>query len=236
MKRIISAVLLLVMCCALLTGCFCKHEWNDATCTTPTTCALCGKTEGNATGHIEGDLVEGEVDFDAKTVNSYQSCKVCGEFLHSETTNLSSFISGSYFVFTPNQYNDALAARYSSYDFEIATLDSGALITKIYSSSGSLTGAIMYLTTGNESLKMSDVDSTDCTGMICYWYTDDNAEIITLMQGILCLCDINLDDQGALDTLSDIIDSYEKGGCSKNGLAYEITLNDGDFVFLVSVD
>ena len=41
----------------------CTHEWTDATCTAPKTCALCGETEGEALGH------------------SYENgtCTVCGE-------------------------------------------------------------------------------------------------------------------------------------------------------------
>ncbi len=236
MKRFISAVLLLVLCCTLLTGCFCKHEWQDATCTTPTTCALCGKTEGDALGHMAGDMVTGEIDFEAKTSTSYQNCKICGTSLHSEVTPLTSFIDGSAFVFTPNQYNDAMNSYFSgSYTFEIDTLDSGALISMITSASGSITGAIMYLS-GGDSITIDDADSPICETMICYWYTDDNAQIIEVMAGILIGCDINLDEQAAYNTLGSIIDSYNKGGYSQNGLSYEVTLNDNDFVFLISVD
>ena len=234
MKRIISAILLLVLCCTLLTGCFCKHEWQDATCTTPTTCALCGKTEGEAPGHMAGDMVEGEILFEEKQMVSYQNCKVCGETLHSETTELTSFIDGSKFVFTPNQYNNAMNAYFGgTFTFEIDTLDSGALISMITDASGSMTGAIMYLS-NSDSLTIDDVDSPACDGMICYWYTDDNAQIIDAMQGIMMGCDIDLDEQTSLNTLSAVIDAY---GSSyyHNGLSYEVTLNDNDFVFLISV-
>ena len=32
----------------------CEHEWEDATCTQAKTCTLCGETEGEPLGHIEG--------------------------------------------------------------------------------------------------------------------------------------------------------------------------------------
>lgn len=29
----------------------CYHRWNDATCTEPNNCSICGKTEGEPLGH-----------------------------------------------------------------------------------------------------------------------------------------------------------------------------------------
>ena len=234
MKRILSTVLLLVLCCTLLTGCFCKHEWQDATCTTPTTCALCGKTEGSASGHIEGELVSGEIDFASKTSTSYQQCVVCDEYLYSEVVDLTSLVSGGKFVFTPNQYNDAMNTYFGGdYTFNVTTLDSGALISMITNRSGSTVGAIMYLK-GTESLTMAEANATACDGFICYWYTADNAEIIDAMQGIMCGCDISLTEDTALNVLSSTIDAYGSS-YSYNGLSYEVTLNDDDFVFFIRI-
>ncbi|MBQ8830534.1 MAG: hypothetical protein IJ017_02930 [Oscillospiraceae bacterium] len=235
MKRIISTLLLLVLCCTLLTGCFCKHEWQDATCTTPTTCSLCGKTEGEAPGHMAGDMVTGEIDLAAKTSTSYQNCKICGTSLHSEVTDLTTFLDGGKFIFSPNQYNDAMNTYFGGeYIFEIDTLDSGALISMISDANGGVTGAIMYLANG-DSLTIDDADSPACDSLLSYWYTDDNAQIIDVMTGILMGCDINLNEETALNTLSAIIDAYGSS-YSSNGLSYEVTLNDNDFVFLISVD
>ena len=234
MKRIISMLLLVVMCCALLTGCFCKHEWQDATCTTPTTCALCNKTEGKANGHVEGAMVTGEIDFASKTSVSYQKCKVCGESLFSETVDLTTLISGGNFVFTPNQYNSAMNTYFAGeYDFEVTTLDSGSLISMISDTTGDIIGAIMYLT-GTEGLTSADADSPACDGFICYWYTDDNAVIIDAMTGIMCGCDISFDESSALSVLSSTIDAYGSE-YYHNGLNYEVTINDNDFVFFIRI-
>ena len=235
MKRIISALLLVAMCCLLLTGCMCKHEWKDATCTTPTTCTLCNKTEGEPTGHIPGDLVSGEIDFASKTSLSYQRCRICSEYLSNETVSLTSMVNGSHFIFTPNQFNDGMESYYAgTYTMETDTLDSGALISMIYDASGSSIGAIMYLN-GGDSLTMSDADSALINGMICYWYTEDNAVIIDAMTGLLCGCDASYDEQGALNALSAMIDAYPDT-YTTNGFNYTVTLNDGDFVFLISID
>lgn len=40
-----------IVLCAFLSGCGCKHEWQEATCDTPKTCSLCQTTDGEAMGH-----------------------------------------------------------------------------------------------------------------------------------------------------------------------------------------
>lgn len=47
----------------------CYHRWNDATCTKPRTCSICGKTEGEALGHKWSDA----------TCTEPQTCSVCKE-------------------------------------------------------------------------------------------------------------------------------------------------------------
>ena len=45
------------------------HTWNEATCTTPKTCSVCGDTEGEAKGH----------NWDAATCTAPKTCSVCGD-------------------------------------------------------------------------------------------------------------------------------------------------------------
>ena len=62
-------LMVLVLCMAMLTGCFCKHEtWKDATCVEPKTCAECGETEGEALGHV----------WMAATCETPKTCEQCG--------------------------------------------------------------------------------------------------------------------------------------------------------------
>ena len=53
MKRFLS--LLLILCLGILTGCACRHEWAEPSCTAPAVCNLCGETEGEALGHAWAD-------------------------------------------------------------------------------------------------------------------------------------------------------------------------------------
>lgn len=47
-KGAVRMMCVLIIGMLLLTGC-CSHEWQDATCTVPQTCALCGNTKGEST-------------------------------------------------------------------------------------------------------------------------------------------------------------------------------------------
>lgn len=74
MTKKICAVLP-VLCIAIfltvMTSCVktCEHNWNDATCTEPKTCSLCGKTEGDVLEH----------KWKEATCTEPQTCSLCGE-------------------------------------------------------------------------------------------------------------------------------------------------------------
>lgn len=81
--------------CLMFTGCCMNHEWKEATCTEPKTCAKCGKTEGEVLGHtwVEATCAEpkhcsvcGETEGEAlahtwveATCTEAKHCSVCGE-------------------------------------------------------------------------------------------------------------------------------------------------------------
>ena len=68
MKRLMILALAAVLLLAL-TGCCLRHEWVEADCVNPQTCAKCGETEGEPLGHewVEADCV------------TPKTCSVCGE-------------------------------------------------------------------------------------------------------------------------------------------------------------
>ena len=68
MKRKYLIPLLLLLLTALLAGC-CSHEWKDADCKHPQTCAKCGETKGEALGHQWKDA----------DCENPKTCSVCGD-------------------------------------------------------------------------------------------------------------------------------------------------------------
>ncbi len=69
LKRKIVLTLTAFAMCVMFSGCCLKHEWEDATCTTPQTCAKCGETQGEAAGH----------SWEEATCSAPKTCSVCGK-------------------------------------------------------------------------------------------------------------------------------------------------------------
>lgn len=68
MKKRVLSVMALIVLAGLLSGCCLQHQWVDATCTSPRTCAACGKTEGSPIEH----------SFEEPTCTRPRTCAACG--------------------------------------------------------------------------------------------------------------------------------------------------------------
>lgn len=99
MKRVLSIILsatLIAVSLTALSSCGCDHKWREATCSTPRTCSLCGKTEGEPlSGHkwqeatcteakycLICDETEGTAlghDWEEADCENPKTCSVCGE-------------------------------------------------------------------------------------------------------------------------------------------------------------
>ena len=78
-RNMLAVCLLLLGVMLLFAGCSCRHEWQDATCTAPATCRLCGETEGEAaTDHQYHEEVR-EAATCGKEGTKVFSCKHCEE-------------------------------------------------------------------------------------------------------------------------------------------------------------
>ena len=87
-----------------MTGCGCKHEWVDATCTAPKTCSKCQETEGEALGHTEGEWELTETDVVNTVEISKKCCTVCGTELDSKETKIDKLHDDTFFLFSPEQF------------------------------------------------------------------------------------------------------------------------------------
>lgn len=67
MKKALTLTLALILLLSL-TGCGCEHQWQDATCSLPQVCALCGDVQGVSLEHT----------WAAATCETCETCTLCG--------------------------------------------------------------------------------------------------------------------------------------------------------------
>ena len=67
MKKVF-VLLLALACLVVCTGCFCGHQWVEASCLEPKNCPLCGKVEGEALEH----------SWQNATTEAPKTCAACG--------------------------------------------------------------------------------------------------------------------------------------------------------------
>ena len=85
MKKL-AVILVAAGMLATFSGCHLRHDMLPATCTEPSTCSICGKTEGEPLGHTEvpDEAVEPTCTETGLTAGSH--CEVCGEVLTPQET------------------------------------------------------------------------------------------------------------------------------------------------------
>ena len=79
-------IILLILVMLFFSGCCLKHDMAPATCTEPSTCTECGKTEGEPLGHKE--VVDNAVEPTCTETGLTEGkhCSVCGEVLVPQET------------------------------------------------------------------------------------------------------------------------------------------------------
>lgn len=94
MRKAIVGLFVILTVTIIMTGCGCNHEWEEATCLAPQTCALCGRQEGSVTAHSWKEAnctdaktcevcqaTEGEPrghKWEEATCERPETCSVCG--------------------------------------------------------------------------------------------------------------------------------------------------------------
>lgn len=89
--------------CGAMEGESLGHIWKDATCTEPKTCTICGATEGEALGHR--DIRETTAVDNLSAIRIVESvCGVCGKEIDRKEEQIQTFIQDKAFSFTPIEF------------------------------------------------------------------------------------------------------------------------------------
>ncbi len=172
MKRILAICIALIMVLSL-TGCCLKHEWKEATCTTPKTCIKCGKTEGEPTGHLNTEWMEERVNILKATREMVLVCEDCGKEIDDKTEDIDSFIDGDEFLFTGKEFVERMQACYDELDggelpltFEYAINDYGNVNFDVYNQNDSwLAWGIFYDVEGKALKEANEDGKINCVAI-----------------------------------------------------------------------
>ena len=114
MKRLICFALVLAFIFSMA-ACACKHEWQEATCTSPKTCTLCGEAEGEAAGHQPAAALVSSVDPAHLTMTLDTLCAMCGELIETTTESTGAAPINSVIAISADEWYDCLLTNVKNY-------------------------------------------------------------------------------------------------------------------------
>jgi len=103
-KKEICFTIALFVFCAVLSSCACRHEWVEATCESPKTCAKCEEIEGEPLGHSPTGWKTVKEATVLSAGERVKKCSRCSVQLESTTYSLSKRYEGDSFLFTPSEF------------------------------------------------------------------------------------------------------------------------------------
>ena len=114
MKKLITFALVFAMGLSMI-GCGCNHQWEEATCTNPKTCTLCGKAEGEVGNHTPGEMTITAVDTKALTIAYDLPCSICGEVIETKESTTGIAPINSVIQVSPDEWYNCLITNIHSY-------------------------------------------------------------------------------------------------------------------------
>lgn len=87
MKKLVR-ILALLLCAAVLSGCCMQHEWGQASCEEPASCAKCGETLGDELGHHPGEWETVSLPMWGEEGLRRRVCLICGSEVEKEAVTL----------------------------------------------------------------------------------------------------------------------------------------------------
>ena len=241
MKKFVLLTLILAMVLSMV-GCGCKHQWEDATCTAPKTCIKCGETEGDAAGHVSGDLVVSAVDTENHTMTQDLPCKICGEIIETKTSPTGIAPVNSVIPVSADEWYNCLmtniqsyGAGQSLYSYPVESDDNALLYSVVSMYQMNAVFSFQDVTGNMISRDQKDVRSLVHNIRMDAQFTNDNAkEFFMLLMLVLLNNNTSLEPADA-NTLAGQIMQVEQ--VSDNGYTYAMEIISAqDHMVCVSIN
>lgn len=266
MRKQILTLSFLIISSIVLTGCGCKHEWNEATCLEPKTCSECGETEGDVSDHLWEEATclepkkcticettEGEpighvagyweienYNYIEAVQEECKRCNYCSEIMEQTKTNMDSLHDNTKFLFTMNEFNERLNYIFDNeselYSLKSQVIDSGDTIGVVITKDTKS----FYILFNNENKDFveSEEERSIQNILVLNEGEVDDAFVMGVV-GTIMACDPlnNLED--SMNVLEDVIErakSDSEDYYEKNGVTYVLVKADDMVIMSCRID
>lgn len=235
-----ALIFCMIFTISVLTGC-CDHEWEEATCTEPETCTLCGKIQGEPLGHDEYDWSDWYIDATDCVYKRTKWCDRCESFSSEEIgDSVSSFVENGKFIISEDEFAGrfrTIEAYNSYYDAELDYDGDGPLFSsnrtlqyKIKTSGGTLIGMFSFEQPNGEPLTTMDSEEGDAFDKVLVLIGEEHFLRDVIFTSI-STADPSL-NEATIDKMTyELIDNFDKNASiTKNGIKY--TLFEDSYMLL----
>ena len=239
--RILTVLLCLTLILGLCgCGCSCRHEWVDATCTEPKTCAKCGETQGEALGHTPGEWQQDEPDDVTSVIWLRQYCTVCGAEVDVDMKALSSYCQDGTLLLSPEEFAERLDNLFGTltnhygadcdFSAKIMSAEEDSMGCVVANAKGELLCVALFTTKTGSSI--TDPDSRKIAKIVAGFTTQDSQEIVSVLFAMTLAVDPALEVSSAKEVAGKFLDDPY----SYHGLRYAFDAYSGEYYFSISVE
>lgn len=230
MKKVFVLALCALLCLSTLTGCFCSHVWEPATCQSPERCTNCGRTHGSPRSCAEGEWEAYDLDLSTPALLYCTRCQYCDKIMSEKSETLTTLHNGSTFLLTPNQLLTRIKGEFSgssTYNIQWGT-NSDAATANVYKN-GSIIGNYSFSYNGS----FRDKNCQDEVGFsLIMGIAMNSSGCSEMLLAMILACDPTLDVSGATSVATSAI-NYSS--TTKNGIKYAIAAYSGMYLISASV-
>lgn len=229
MKKFVLLTLVLAMGLSMI-GCGCNHQWEEATCTNPKTCTLCGKTEGNVLEHTPGILEVASVDTENLTITYNVPCNICAEVMETMESSTGVAPADAKMVLSPEEWYACLStniqqlgAGQTLMPYGITQGEDDAFIASVVSMSG-MTSAISFYDDQKAVLTTAQQGERNLTHNLCIeaQFSNETAKAFYMFLMVVAMTNNSELDAESANTIAGAIMAGQE--ITDNGYTYVMNI------------